>query len=87
MTSATTPPCQVYGGVDAERPTTNQAVESTAGEVLYYNGAVLEAVYTGNCGGTRLRLKPVMAGTRASGAASGCARYRPRGQALLQSCP
>ncbi|CUU34166.1 MAG: SpoIID/LytB domain-containing protein [Armatimonadetes bacterium] len=58
-------PCQVYGGVDAERPTTNQAVESTAGEVLYYNGAVLEAVYTGNCGGHTAPIELVMAGTRA----------------------
>lgn len=57
-------PCQVYGGVDAERPTTNQAVESTAGEVLYYNGAVLEAVYTGNCGGHTAPIELVMAGTR-----------------------
>jgi stage II sporulation protein D len=27
-------PCQVYGGVDAEDPNTNRAVEATAGEVL-----------------------------------------------------
>jgi stage II sporulation protein D len=43
--------CQLYGGVQAERPTTNQAVESTAGEVLWHNGRVLEALYCGNCGG------------------------------------
>jgi stage II sporulation protein D len=43
--------CQLYGGVQAERAATNHAVESTAGEVLWHNGRVLEALYCGNCGG------------------------------------
>ena len=43
--------CQLYGGVQAERAATNQAVESTAGEVLWHNGRVFEALYCSNCGG------------------------------------
>ncbi|MFN4032192.1 MAG: SpoIID/LytB domain-containing protein [Fimbriimonadales bacterium] len=44
-------PCQVYGGVEAEHPNTNAAVDATGGEVLLFEGRVIEAVYTGNCGG------------------------------------
>ncbi len=57
-------PCQVYGGVDAEHPATNAAVEATAGEVLRYNGRVLEAVYTSNCGGHTAPIEVAMLGTR-----------------------
>lgn len=57
-------PCQLYGGIEAERPSTNQAVEATAGQVLYYNGQVLEAVYSGNCGGHTAPIELVMRGTR-----------------------
>ena len=37
-TSATPPSCQVYGGVAAEYPTTDAAVQATAGEILTYDG-------------------------------------------------
>lgn len=57
-------PCQVYGGVDAEHPNTNLAVEATSGEVLNYNGRVLEAVYTGNCGGHTAPIAVAMTGTQ-----------------------
>lgn len=57
-------PCQVYGGVDAEHPATNAAVDATAGEVLRYNGRVLEAVYTSNCGGHTAPIEVAMLGTR-----------------------
>ena len=56
-------PCQVYGGVDAEHPNTNLAVEATSGEVLIYGGRVLEAVYTGNCGGHTAPIEIAMLGT------------------------
>ena len=56
-------PCQLYGGIEAERPSTNQAVEATAGQVLYYNGQVLEAVYSGHCGGHTAPIELVMRGT------------------------
>jgi len=42
---------QVYGGVNAESRTGNQAVEETAGLVLLYSGRVVNAPYHANCGG------------------------------------
>lgn len=57
-------PCQVYGGVEAEHPRTNAAVDATAGEVLVFEGRVLEAVYTGNCGGHTAPIEIAMAGAR-----------------------
>ena len=43
---------QVYGGANAESRTGNQAVESTAGLVLLYDGRVVSAPYHANCGGS-----------------------------------
>lgn len=42
---------QVYGGADAERPFSNQAVARTIGMVLKYNGKVVSAPYHSTCGG------------------------------------
>jgi stage II sporulation protein D len=42
---------QVYGGVDAERPFSNQAVARTVGLVIKYNGRVVNAPYHSTCGG------------------------------------
>ena len=42
---------QVYGGVRAERLTTNAAVDATRGQILTYNGKPISAFYTGNNGG------------------------------------
>ena len=42
---------QVYGGASAETPLGNQAVETTGGLVLMYDGRVVNAPYHGNCGG------------------------------------
>jgi SpoIID/LytB domain protein len=43
--------CQVYGGVDRERPSSTQAVRDTHGIVLTYKGRIVDAVYCGSCGG------------------------------------
>ncbi len=43
---------QVYGGADAEREVSNQAVESTAGLVLRFAGRVVNAPYHSTCGGS-----------------------------------
>ncbi len=43
--------CQVYGGVDAERVSTDQAVSNTAGEVITYRGKVISALYHSASGG------------------------------------
>lgn len=42
---------QVYGGYKAEKVTTNNAVDSTRGEVIRYNGSVAEALYFSTSGG------------------------------------
>lgn len=44
---------QVYGGVDAETPLTDEAIRSTAGMVLKYGGRVLaNTPYSSTCGGS-----------------------------------
>lgn len=43
---------QVYGGVEAESPVADAAVQSTAGLVLTYAGRVVNAPYHAACGGT-----------------------------------
>jgi stage II sporulation protein D len=42
---------QVYGGANAESRTANEAVDETAGLVLFYGGRVVNAPYHANCGG------------------------------------
>lgn len=42
---------QVYKGLDAERPRSNQAVSETRGLVLTYAGSVIEAFFHSNSGG------------------------------------
>ncbi len=43
--------CQVYGGKEAEHPSTDKAVDDTRGEVLTYKGDVISAVFHSCCGG------------------------------------
>lgn len=42
---------QVYGGIAAEHPRTTEAVQATAGEVLTYNGRVINAFFHAAAGG------------------------------------
>ena len=42
---------QVYGGVQAERPLSDRAVETTRGLVLKYGGKLAQAPYSATCGG------------------------------------
>jgi stage II sporulation protein D len=42
---------QVYLGMSAEKPTTNQAVLDTAGEILLYDGLPITAYYCSDAGG------------------------------------
>lgn len=42
---------QMYGGIAAERPSTNLAIGSTAGEVLTWGGRVITAFYHSTSGG------------------------------------
>lgn len=43
--------CQVYSGTTNEAESTDQAVNSTRGEVLYYEDRICDAVYSAVCGG------------------------------------
>jgi stage II sporulation protein D len=43
---------QVYGGVNAETPLSDSAVEATSGLVLTYHGRVVNAPYHSTCGGS-----------------------------------
>lgn len=43
--------CQVYSGISNEAPATNEAVNATGGEILYYEDRICDAVYSAVCGG------------------------------------
>jgi stage II sporulation protein D len=43
---------QAYGGVDAERPMSDAAVESTRNMVLRYAGRIINTPYSSTCGGS-----------------------------------
>jgi stage II sporulation protein D len=47
----TTGHCQVYRGVDSERPLSDEAVEATRGQVLTYQGKPIFSAYHSNAGG------------------------------------
>jgi stage II sporulation protein D len=42
---------QVYGGVEAEAPVVNSAIDATAGLVIQYGGVLVDAPYSASCGG------------------------------------
>lgn len=58
-----TPDDQAYGGLDAEHPLSNQAVEATGGQVLLYRGKPANALYTSTCGGMTEGGKAVFGGS------------------------
>jgi SpoIID/LytB domain protein len=43
--------CQVYRGLTAESPRTNEAARVTAGELAFLDGHVVDSVYSACCGG------------------------------------
>ncbi len=45
------PACQVYGGVAAEHPLSTAAIRETAGEAVFHDGRLIDALYTAACGG------------------------------------
>ena len=53
---------QVYGGMDKENPATNAAIDGTKGEVLAYNGAVIQAFFHANSGGKTASSREVWGG-------------------------
>jgi stage II sporulation protein D len=46
-----TPRCQVYGGMSGEHPLADRAVAETSGQVLLYQGDLVDALYSSTCGG------------------------------------
>ncbi|MBI5573876.1 MAG: SpoIID/LytB domain-containing protein [Elusimicrobia bacterium] len=51
--------CQVYGGFGSEDERSNKAVYNTAGEILKYNGEIINALYHSSCGGRTEDVKNV----------------------------
>jgi stage II sporulation protein D len=45
------PACQAYSGFSGEDDLSSQAVKATAGQVLTYQGKLIDALYTSTCGG------------------------------------
>ncbi|WP_299493400.1 SpoIID/LytB domain-containing protein [Acaryochloris sp. IP29b_bin.137] len=54
---------QVYGGIDGEAESTRTAVRATAGQVLTYQGSVVEALFHANSGGHTENSEQVFSGT------------------------
>ena len=55
----TTSACQSYKGVAGEYPVTNQSVDETKGEILYYNNSPIVGYYFANSGGHTLNSEDV----------------------------
>lgn len=55
--------CQVYRGLAYERSRTNSAVEDTRGELLVYEGQIINAFYSSNNGGFSANNGPTWGGT------------------------
>ena len=43
--------CQVYGGIGVEHPLSDEAIRSTAGEIMTFSGTPIDAMYHSTCGG------------------------------------
>ncbi|HEX5757688.1 MAG TPA: SpoIID/LytB domain-containing protein, partial [Thermoanaerobaculia bacterium] len=46
-----TPRCQVYKGMEVEHPLSDRAIADTAGQVLLWEGRLVDALYSSTCGG------------------------------------
>jgi len=57
-----TPRSQLYVGMASEHPLSTRAVEETRGEVMFYRGALINALYTSTCGGMTEDAENVFAG-------------------------
>jgi SpoIID/LytB domain protein len=57
---------QVYRGIDSESASQNAAVDQTAGQVLMYNGRVIEAFFSASDGGHTANVSDVFGGSLAT---------------------
>jgi stage II sporulation protein D len=46
-----TPRCQVYKGMEVEHSLSDRAIAETSGQVLMYQGELIDALYSSTCGG------------------------------------
>lgn len=51
--------CQAYGGYDSEKAQSNEAVDETSGELLYYGSEIANTYYHSNSGGTTANIKDI----------------------------
>jgi SpoIID/LytB domain protein len=54
--------CQVYKGLSGAQPRVDQAIASTAGQVLTYNGELIDALYSSTTGGVTASFTEVWEG-------------------------
>jgi stage II sporulation protein D len=59
----TTGHCQVYGGLDSERPLVDEVVDATRGEIVTYRGRPIFAAYHANAGGLTQRVDEAWPGS------------------------
>jgi len=57
-----TPRSQLYLGMTSEHPMSTRAVEETKGEVMFYRGELINALYTSTCGGKTEDAEDIFAG-------------------------
>lgn len=55
--------CQVYGGLDGESASTNQAVDETSGLIISHNDKIIDALYHSNSGGYTASSEEVWGGS------------------------
>jgi len=67
--------CQVYGGLEKAAPDVDQAVASTRGQVLTFEGEPIPAYYAGNCGGWTEDIRVAWPGRSNQRAYFGAARF------------
>lgn len=55
---------QIYGGVSLEHEATNRAIAATRGQAIYYQGSLINAMYSSTCGGKTEDFAKVFDGQR-----------------------
>lgn len=79
--------CQVYGGLSAEHPESNRAVEETRGEVAVYKNKLINALYTSTCGGMTEDVENVFEGRSQPYLKSTECTYEKQKEWILESRP
>ena len=78
---------QVYGGLSAEQPLSNRAVEETAGEAAFYKGDLINALYTSTCGGKTEKSENIFEGKPLPYLAGTECIYENRPEYVLERTP